>query len=46
VAAVISSLYPAFTALLAWGLLRERLSQGQTLGVLLSLVAIALIASG
>jgi len=27
-------------------LLRERLSQGQTLGVLLSLVAIALIASG
>lgn len=46
VAAVISSLYPAFTALLAWGLLRERLSRGQTLGVLLSLVAITLIASG
>ncbi len=46
VAAVISSLYPAFTALLAWGLLRERLSRGQTVGVLLSLVAISLIASG
>ncbi len=46
VAAVLSSLYPAFTALLAWGLLRERLSQGQTIGVLLSLVAIALIAAG
>ncbi|GIW38701.1 MAG: hypothetical protein KatS3mg075_182 [Meiothermus sp.] len=46
VAAVISSLYPAFTALLAWGLLRERLGRSQTVGVLLSLVAIALIASG
>ncbi|MCS7068430.1 MAG: DMT family transporter [Meiothermus sp.] len=46
VAAVISSLYPAFTALLAWALLREHLSRGQTVGVLLSLVAIALIASG
>ena len=46
VAATISSLYPAFTALLAWGLLRERLSRSQTVGVLLSLVAIALIASG
>ncbi|WP_027888990.1 DMT family transporter [Meiothermus taiwanensis] len=46
VAAVISSLYPAFTTLLAWALLRERLSQGQVMGVLLSLIAIALIASG
>jgi len=46
VAAVISSLYPAFTALMAWSLLRERLSQPQTAGVLLSLAAIALIASG
>lgn len=46
VAAVVSSLYPAFTALLAWGLLRERLGRSQTVGVLLSLVAIALIASG
>jgi drug/metabolite transporter (DMT)-like permease len=46
VAAVISSLYPAFTALLAWGLLREHLSRSQTLGVLFSLAAIALIASG
>jgi drug/metabolite transporter (DMT)-like permease len=46
VAAVISSLYPASTALLAWGLLREHLSRDQALGVLLSLVAITLIASG
>ncbi len=46
VAAVISSLYPAFTALLAWSLLREHLSRSQTVGVLLSLVAITLIASG
>ncbi|WP_233498345.1 DMT family transporter [Meiothermus sp. QL-1] len=46
VAAVISSLYPAFTVLLAWGLLRERLGRGQGLGVLLSLVAVALIAGG
>jgi len=46
VAAVISSLYPAFTALLAWALLREHLSRGQVVGVLLSLAAIALIASG
>ncbi|MCS7058075.1 MAG: DMT family transporter [Meiothermus sp.] len=46
VAAVLSSLYPAFTAVLAWALLRERLRPGQNLGVLLSLVAIALIAAG
>lgn len=46
VAAVISSLYPAFTTVLAWALLRERLGQGQVVGVLLSLAAIALIAAG
>ncbi|RMH55619.1 MAG: EamA family transporter, partial [Deinococcus-Thermus bacterium] len=46
VAAVLSSLYPAFTALLAWALLRERLRPGQNLGVVLSLAAIALIAAG
>ncbi|ADD29743.1 protein of unknown function DUF6 transmembrane [Meiothermus ruber DSM 1279] len=46
VAAVISSLYPAFTTVLAWALLRERLGQGQVMGVVLSLAAIALIAAG
>ena len=46
VAATISSLYPASTTLLAWGLLGEHLGRSQTVGVLLSLVAIALIASG
>jgi drug/metabolite transporter (DMT)-like permease len=43
-AAVLSSLYPAPTALLAWALLRERVSALQAAGVVVALAAIALIA--
>jgi drug/metabolite transporter (DMT)-like permease len=46
VAAVISSLYPASTVLLARVMLHERLHRAQALGVLLSLGAIALISAG
>jgi drug/metabolite transporter (DMT)-like permease len=43
VAAVLSSLYPATTVLLARWILNERLTWGQTLGLLAALVAIAAI---
>jgi uncharacterized membrane protein len=43
VAAVLSSLYPAGTVLLAWWLLRERLTRWQCAGLAASLIAIALI---
>jgi drug/metabolite transporter (DMT)-like permease len=44
IASVVSSLYPAVTILLAWVILREKLSRIQIIGVLAALVAIALIA--
>lgn len=43
-AAVLSSLYPASTALLAWAILRERVSPLQAVGIVVALAAIALIA--
>jgi len=46
VASVLSSMYPATTVLLAWLLLRERLSSPQILGICFTLVSIPLIGSG
>jgi uncharacterized membrane protein len=46
VATVTSSFYPAFTVLLAWLVLGERLGPGRLAGLLLSLGAMGLIALG
>lgn len=46
VAAVLSSLYPVTTVILATVLLRERMGRSHVVGVLVALVAIVLIASG
>ena len=44
ISAVLSSLYPAFTVILAWIILKERLTTRQWTGVLLVMFAILLIA--
>ena len=44
VAAVVSSLYPATTVLLAWIFLKERFTRAQGVGILVILAAIPLIA--
>jgi drug/metabolite transporter (DMT)-like permease len=46
VAAVLTSLYPAFTVLLAATALREHIHRGQAVGLVLSGVAVALVAAG
>ena len=46
VVAVIASLYPAVTVVLAATLLRERIHRGQAYGLLLCVVAIGLVAAG
>lgn len=46
IAAVLSSLYPATTVLLALVLLKERVSPAQRLGIVLALAAIPFIAAG
>jgi drug/metabolite transporter (DMT)-like permease len=43
VAAVLSSLYPAFTVLLAWLILHERVSRWQFVGLIAALSAIVMI---
>jgi drug/metabolite transporter (DMT)-like permease len=45
IAAVLSSLYPAGTILLAIGLLRERATRKQTAGMALALLAVAMISA-
>lgn len=46
IAAVLSSLYPVVTVLLAITVLRERLTRGHVVGIVLTAAAIVLIASG
>ena len=46
VAAVVVSLYPAFTVLLAALVLRERVHRSQGLGLALCVVSVALVAAG
>lgn len=43
VAAVVSSLYPASTVVLAWIILKERIGQAQSVGIAAALAAIVLI---
>jgi drug/metabolite transporter (DMT)-like permease len=46
VAAVLSSLYPAVTALFAWAVLKERLGRVQAAGVAGALAGVVMLASG
>ena len=46
IAAVLSSLYPVMTVLLAVAFLRERVTRSHLLGIALTVLAIALIAAG
>jgi drug/metabolite transporter (DMT)-like permease len=46
IASVLSSLYPVTTVVLAIGVLRERLTRSHFVGILLTVVAIALISLG
>lgn len=43
VAAVVSSLYPATTVILAWLILKERFTRSQTIGIVAALTAVILI---
>ena len=46
VSAVLASLYPAVTALLAWRFHHERLRPVQVVGVVATIAAVGLIAAG
>ncbi|MDP9444415.1 MAG: EamA family transporter, partial [Actinomycetota bacterium] len=46
VASVLSSLYPAFTVVLAVTVLRERIHRGQAVGLALAAGAVSLVAIG
>ncbi|MEC9051840.1 MAG: EamA family transporter, partial [Actinomycetota bacterium] len=46
VVAVIASLYPAFTVLLAATVLREHIGRGQAVGLALCALAVGLVAAG
>jgi len=45
ISAVLSSMHPGITALLAWVILKERLTRRQWVGVIAALIALALIAA-
>ena len=46
IAAVLTSLYPVGTILLAWVILKERIAASQTVGIVLAMAACALLAIG
>ncbi|MDX6666476.1 MAG: hypothetical protein QOG68_2682 [Solirubrobacteraceae bacterium] len=46
IVAVIGSLYPVMTVLLARGVLKERISRGQAAGVVLAMAGVAMVSAG
>ncbi len=46
IAAVLTSLYPVGTILLAWVILKERIALSQTIGIVMAMAACAILAVG